>query len=85
MVNMLRDVIMTLFAGSCYCAHTAEKWDTSTMTAGNDNTRNHESPEERVHPVQGGHIEDEALNMNHPLSGRKSIPSGHPLLRALIS
>ena len=85
MVDMLRDVITMLFAGSCYCARTVEKQDTSTRIAGNDDTRNHKSPKERTHPVQGGHIEDKALNMNHPLSGKKSIPSGHPLLRALIS
>ena len=85
MVNMLRDVIMTLFAGNCYCARSAEKWDTSTRIAGNDNTRSHKSPEEGTHPIQGGHIEDEALNINHLLSGKKSIPSGHPLLQSSIS
>ena len=85
MVGIMRDVIMMLFTGNCYCAHTVEKRDTSTRIAGNDNTRSCESPEEGTHPIQGGHIEDEALNMNHPLSGEKSIPSGHPLLWALIS
>ena len=58
---------------------------TSTRIAGNDNTKSRESPEEGTHPIQGGHLEDEALNMNHPLSGKKSIPSGHPLLWASIS
>ena len=85
MANMLKDVITMLFAGDCYCAHTAEKQDTSTRIAGNNNIRNGESPEEGTHPIWEGHIGDEALNMNHPLSRKKSIPSGHPLLWALIS
>ena len=36
-------------------------------------------------PFKEGQIGDETLNMNHPLNGRKSIPGGHPLLRALTS
>ena len=85
MSNMLREVIMMLFAENCYCAHTAEKRDRSTRIAGNDNIRNHESLEEGTYPIQRGNIGDEALNMKHPLRGKKSIPSGCPLLRALIS
>ena len=50
MANMLKDVIMMLFTGDCYCAHTAEKQDTSTKIAGNDNIRNSESPKEG-HPL----------------------------------
>ena len=85
MADMLKDVITLLFAGDCYCARTVEKQDTSTRIAGNNNIRNCKSPKEGTHPILGGHIGDEALNMNHPLSEKKSIPSGHPLLRALIS
>ena len=85
MADMLKDVIMMLFTENCYCARTAERQGTSTRIAGNDNTRNCKSPEEGTHPIQGGHIGDEALNMNPPLSRKKSIRSGHPLLQALIS
>ena len=51
MADILKDVITMLFAGDCYCAHTAEKWDTSTRIAGNDNIRNCKSPEEGTHPI----------------------------------
>ena len=85
MADMLKDVITMLFTENCYCAHTAERWGTSTRIAGNDNTRNCKNTKEGTHPVQRGHIGDEALNMNHPLRGKKSIPSGRPLLRALTS
>ena len=85
MADMLKDVIMMLFAGDCCYAHTAEKQDTSTRIAGNDNIRNGESPDGGTHPIKGGQIGDETLNMSHPLSGKKSIPGGHPLLQALTS
>ena len=51
MADMLKDVITMLFAGDCYCAHTAEKRDTSPRIAGNDNIRNGESSEEGTHPI----------------------------------
>ena len=51
MANMLKDVITMLFTGDCYCACTAEKRDTSTRIAGNDNIRNDKNPEEGTHPI----------------------------------
>ena len=85
MANMRKDVITMLFARDCCYAHTAEKQDTSTKIAGNDNIRNDENPEGGIHPIKGGQIGDDTLNMNPPLNGRKSIPGGHPLLQALTS
>ena len=85
MASMQKDVITMLFAGDYCYAHTAEKQDTSTKIAGNDNIRNDENPEGGKHPIKGGQIGDETLNMSHPLNRRKSIPGGHPLLRALTS
>ena len=82
---MWKDVITMLFAGDYCYAHTAEKWDTSTKIAGNDNIRNDKNPEGGKHPIKGGQIGDETLNMSHPLNGRKSIPGGHLLLWALTS
>ena len=81
---MWKDVITMLFAGDYYYAHTAEKQDTSTKIAGNDNI-NDENPERGKHLIKGGQIGDKTLNMSHPLNGRKSIPGGHPLLQALTS
>ena len=82
---MQKDVITMLFTGDYYYAHTAEKQDTSTKIAGNDNIRNDQNPEGGKHPIKGGQIGDETLNMSHSLNGRKSIPGGHPLLQALTS
>ena len=84
MASMWKDVITMLFAGDYCYAHTAEKQDTSTKIAGNDNIRNDENPEGEKHPIKRGQIGDETLNMIHPLNGRKSIPGGH-LLQALTS
>ena len=82
---MRNDVITMLFTGDYYYAHTVEKQDTSTKIAGNDNIGKDENPKGGKHPIKGGQIGDETLNMSHPLKGRKSIPGGHPLLRALTS
>ena len=51
MADMLKDLIMMLFAGDCYCTRTAEKQDTSIGIAGNDNIRNCKSLEEGTHPI----------------------------------
>ena len=74
-----------LFAGDYCYAHTAERQDTSTKIAGNDNIRNDENPKGEKHPIKRGLIGDETLNTSHPLNGRKSIPGGHLLLWALTS
>ena len=85
MASMWKDVIMMLFTGDYCYAHTAEKQDTSTKIAGNDNIRNDDNTEGRKHLIKGGQVGDETLNMSHPLKGRKSIPGGHLLLWALTS
>ena len=87
MASMRKDVITMLFAGDYCYAHTVEKQDTSTSTkiAGNNNIRSDENPEGGKHPIKAGQIGDETLNMSDPLNGRKSIPGGHHLLRALTS
>ena len=82
---MQKDVIMMLFAGDYCYAHTAEKQDTSTKIAGNDNIRNDENPEGEKHPIKRGQIGDKTLNTSHPLNRRKSIPGGHLLLWVLTS
>ena len=82
---MRKDVIMMLFTGDYCYAHTAEKQDTSTKIAGNNNIRSNENPEGEKHPIKRGQIGDKTLNMSHPLNRRKSIPGGHILLRALTS
>ena len=74
-----------LFAGDYCYAHTAEKQDTSTKIAGNDNIRNDKNTKGRKHPIKGGQAGDETLNMSHPLNGRMSIPGRHLLLLALTS
>ena len=74
MADMWKDVVTMLFAGDYCYAHTAEKQDTSTKIAGNDNIRNGESPKGGTHPIKRGQIGDKTLNMSHPLSERKSIP-----------
>ena len=51
MANMLKDVITMLFTGDCYCAHTAEKQNTSTRIAGNDIIKNSESSIEGTPPI----------------------------------
>ena len=84
MASMWKNVITMLFAGDYWNAHTAEKQDTSTKIAGSDNIRNDENPRGK-HPIKGGQIGDETLNMSCPLNGRKSNPGGHPLLQALTS
>ena len=78
-------MITMLFIGDYCYAHTAEKQDTSTKIAGNGNIGSDENPEGGKHPIKGGQIGDGTLNMSHPLNRRKSIPDGHPLLRALTS
>ena len=85
MASMQKDVIMMLFTGDYCYAHTAEKQDTSTKIAGNDNIRNDENTEGGKYPMKGGQVGDETLNTSHPLNGRKSIPGGHLLLQALTS
>ena len=67
-------MITILFTGDYCYAHTAEKQDTSTKIAGNDNIGNNKNPEVGKHPIKGGQIGDETLNTSHPLNGRKSIP-----------
>ena len=79
MASMRKDVIMMLFTGE------AEKQDTSTKIAGNNNIRNDENPEGEKHPIKRGQIGDETSNTSHPLNGRKSIPGGHLLLLVLTS
>ena len=84
--SMWKDVITMLFAGDYCYAHTAEKQDTSTKIAGNDNIRNDENPRRRETTLsREGQIGEETSNMSHPLNGRKSIPGGHLLLQALTS
>ena len=53
---MRKDVITMLFTGDYCYAHTAEKQDTSTKIAGNDNIRNNENPKGGKHPIKGGQI-----------------------------
>ena len=85
MASMRKDVITMLFAGDYCYAHIAEKQDTSTKIAGNDNIRNDEIPEGGKHPIKRGQIGDKTLNMSRPLNGRESIPGGDLLLWALTS
>ena len=85
MASMQKGVITMLFTrGYCY-AHTAEKQDTSTRIAGNDNIRKDESLKGGTHLIRKDQIGDGTLSTSHPLSGRTSIPDGCPLLRASTS
>ena len=69
---MWKDVITMLSAGDYCYAHTAEKQDTSTKIAGNNNIRNDENPEGGKHPIKGGQIGDETLNIIPSTGGRVS-------------
>ena len=79
-----RDVIMMLFAGDYCSAHTAEKQDTSTKTAGNNNTGSHENLEGEKRPIGGVQLGGETLSTSHLLSGRTSVPGGPLLLRTIV-
>ena len=81
MASMRKVVIMMLFTGEYCYAHTAEKQDTSTKIAGNNNIRNDENPEGGKHPIKGGQIGDETLNMREEKYPRWTPPtSGFDIL-----
>ena len=69
---------MMLFTGVYCYAHTVEGQDTSTRIAGNDNIRNDENHEERIHLIRGVQLGGKTLSMSHLLNGRTRAPGGPP-------
>ena len=85
MVSMQKDVMTMLFAGDYCSAHTAEKPDTSTKIADDDNIGSHENLKGGKCPIRGVQLGGETLSMSHLLNGRMSVPGGPLLLQAIVS
>ena len=84
MASIQKDVITMLFAGDYCSARTAEKPDTSTKIAGNDNIGSNENLKGEKCPIRGVQLGGETLSMSHLLSGRMSVSGGPLLLRAIV-
>ena len=76
---------MMLFTGDYCSAHTAEKQDTSTKIAGNDNIGSHENFKGEKCPIRGVQLGGETLSKSHLLSRGMSVPGGPLLLWAIVS
>ena len=84
MASIQRDVITMLFAGDYCSACTAEKQDTSTKIAGNDNIGSHKKLKGEKHPIRGVQLGGKILSMSHLLSKRMSVPGGPLLLQTIV-
>ena len=84
MASIQRDVITMLFTGDYCAARTAEKQDTSTKIAGNDNIGSHENLKGEKRPIRGVQLGGKTLSTSHLLSGRTSVTGGSLLLRAIV-